>query len=90
MLKKAGSVLNRHVTINPLTGTVKTIQCGTAVCELGFSVMDIIVTKIRTELFISSISATMFVKFDITPLSMCKATPYAESWLVHNYSTANP
>jgi len=73
MLMKAGSMLNRHITINPLTGTVKTIQCGTAVCELGFSVMNIIVTKIRTELFISSVSATMFVKFDVTPLTMWRA-----------------
>jgi len=39
--------------------------------------MNIIGTKIRTELFIYSVSATMFVKFDITPLTMCKATPYA-------------
>jgi len=90
MLMKAGSMLNHHVTINPLTGTVKTIQCGTAVCELGFSVMNIIVTKIRTELFISSVSATMFVKFDVTPLTMCKATPFAESWLIHTCSTAHP
>ena len=90
MLIKAGIMLNHHVNINPLTGTVKTIQCGTAVCELGFSVINITATKTRTELFISSVSATMFVKFDITPLTMCKATPYAESWLVHTCSTADP
>jgi hypothetical protein len=90
MLMKAGSMQNCHVTINPLTGTLKTIQCGTAVCELGFSVTNIIVTKIRTELLISSVSATMLVKFDTTPLIMCKATPYAESWLVHTCSTADP
>jgi hypothetical protein len=90
MLMKAGSMLNLHITVNPLTGTVKTIQCDKAVCELGFSVMNIIFTKIRTELFISSVSATMFVKFDITALTMYKATPYAESWLVYTCSTADP
>lgn len=90
MLMKAGTMLNCHITINALTGTMKTIQCGTAVCELGLHVMNIIVTKIKTELFISSVSATMFVKFDITPLTMCKSTPYAESWLVHTCSSADP
>jgi len=39
-------------TINLVIGTVKTIQCGTALCELGFSVMNIIITKIRTTFHI--------------------------------------
>jgi hypothetical protein len=85
---KAGK--NIPVTLAPLLSTVNTLPCSTTECERGFSVMNIIITKLKTKLLVSNVSAATFIKLNAPPLSIWNATPYIKSWIVHHRSAEDP
>lgn len=58
ILMKRGKI---PVTLTTLWDIIKSVPCSIAECEERFSRINIIITKVRTELLISDISVTLYV-----------------------------
>src|SRR6476469_9422312 len=76
------------VTLKPLEDCLKTLPCSTAECERGFSIMNNILTDLRSSLSIKHVESLMFIKLNGTPLAQFQALPYVKSWLFHHRSAS--
>ena len=57
-------------------------------CERGFSLMNVILTKLRTSLTIEHLSSLMFVNMNGPPIAKFEPRKYVRSWLT-NHRTAD-
>ena len=62
------------VTVAAVINAMKKAACTIAHCEQWFSVMNIIVTKLRNKLFTANISAATFITLDGLQLTTWNAS----------------
>lgn len=72
----------------PLVRAVETIPCSSAECERSFSLMNLIVTSLRSSLLIESVSSIMFLKMNGPPLKDFKPDEYVKQWLLAGHRDA--
>lgn len=67
--------------LKELINCTKLVNCSSAECERGFSLMNIILTPTRNLLTVSHVSSLLFVKLHGAPLAYWNPDPYVETWL---------
>lgn len=70
--------------LKPLMNSVNTIPCSTAECERCFSVMNLIITDLRSTLIVQHVPALIFIKINGPPLAIWKPEKYVQSCLLHH------
>ena len=70
--------------LKPLLRTINTQPCSTSECERGFSVMNLIVTRLRTSLKALSIGSLILINLNGPPLSVFNPKKYVRTWLEHH------
>ena len=65
----------------PLVNCNKLIPCSSAECERGFSLMNLIITSLRSRLLTERVSALMFISQHGPPLRRWNPEPYVRTWL---------
>jgi len=76
-------------TLQPFFRAISTLPCSTAECERGFSLMNDIITNLRTSLLISNVSNLMFINSNGPPIEMFQPKKYVQSWLLHHRSSTD-
>lgn len=74
------------VDLQPLLNCIKVIPCSSAECERGFSVMNCILTDIRSRLLVNRVSNLMFIKLHGPPVNLWKPDEYVLKWLRNHRS----
>lgn len=74
--------------LQQLMKAVKTLPCSTAECERSFSLMNVIVTKLRSSLTIQNVASLMFVCMNGPPIGKFQPEKYVKTWL-QNHRTAD-
>jgi len=77
--ESAGSVVGRKVA--RLQCNVATLPISTAVCERGFSKMNIVCSPLRSKLTIKHMSSLLFISCVRPPLTTWQPHEYVRSWL---------
>ncbi|XP_063797579.1 E3 SUMO-protein ligase KIAA1586-like [Pseudophryne corroboree] len=72
----------------PLLHCIQTVPVSNAECERGFSVMNIIATKIRSSLSIPHLAELMMISICGPPLHLWNPVPYVKSWLAKGRRSA--
>lgn len=67
--------------------TISTLPCSTAECERGFSLMNNIITVLRTSLLVSNVSNLMFISANGPPVEQFDPIKYVRSWLLKHRSS---
>lgn len=80
--ESGGKITPAYLT--PLMNILKIIPCSSSECERGFSVMNLIITPLRTKLLIKHVSSLMFIKLNGPPLQRWDAIPYVRTWLLRH------
>ncbi|CAM1298792.1 KIAA1586 (predicted) [Pycnogonum litorale] len=75
--------------LTPLLTCVKTILCSSAECERDFSLMNVIVSDLRSSLLVKSTASLMMVSINGPPLSIWKPGKHVKSWLLHHRSATD-
>ena len=76
--------------IAPLVNIHHLTLVSTAECERGFSLMNVIVCRLRCSLHIATVSSLMFINLNGPPLTKFNPTHYVKSWLVKHRGAMNP
>lgn len=66
--------------LKPILTCIRSIPCSSSECERGFSLMNLIVTNLRTSLLITNIANLMFLNVNGPPLSRFDATSFVKTW----------
>lgn len=67
--------------LKELINCTKLVNCSSAECERGFSLMNIILTPTRNLLTVSHVSSLLFVKLHGAPMASWNPEPYVDTWL---------
>jgi len=65
----------------PILKTIASLPYSTAECERGFSLMNNIITNLRSSFLISNVSSLMFIKSNGPPIKVFNPEMYVRSWL---------
>uniref|UniRef100_A0A6P7H088 E3 SUMO-protein ligase KIAA1586-like n=1 Tax=Diabrotica virgifera virgifera TaxID=50390 RepID=A0A6P7H088_DIAVI len=65
----------------PLLNCTKLIPCSSSECERGFSLMNQIMTDLRTRLLTRHVSSLMFIKQHGPSITEWNVEPYVNTWL---------
>ena len=76
--------------LKPLLNSVDTIPVSTAVCERGFSAMNVILSGLRSSLLLQHVSALMFLKLHGPPTATVATIDlYVTLWLIKHRSASD-
>ena len=75
--------------LKPLMTAIDTVPVCTAECERGFSQMNLILTRARNSLSVSTVSNLLFGKLVGPPLGSFKPSRYVQSWLAKGRHAAS-
>ena len=79
---------SKPADIQGLVTCIKTIPCSSAEFERDFSVMNVIVSDLRSSLTVENTASLMFVNINGPPLACWQPEKYVKSWLIcHRLST---
>lgn len=70
--------------IKQLVNRINTIPVSTAVCERGFSKMNLVCSALRTRLSVFNLSSLLFISICGPPVKLWQPLPYVKTWLNQN------
>ena len=79
-----GSQKQIPAKLTEIMTSVKTIPCSSAECERDFSIMNNIVSDIRSTILVANCSNLMFLKINGPPLRKWDPKKYVNTWLLHH------
>jgi hypothetical protein len=74
--------------LQKLLNCVNTLPIGTAECERGLSIMNIVCNSLRSTLTVAHISSLMFVSLCGPLTDLWEPMPHVKSWLLLNNRSA--
>ena len=60
-----------------------------AECECDFSLMNLIITDLRSSLTVNHVSSLMFIKINGPPIRQFEPTKYVKKWLILHHLAEN-
>lgn len=73
-----------------IRNVARTLPISNAECERGFSVMNLIISKLRSKLKTSNVANFMFISINGPPQNKFNAEKFAKSWLLKHRAANDP